>query len=483
MRLLSSLVLVIAVGVLGGCSRGGTSSSSASSSTTAPVTTATTPTQPPTTAPSSMDAQLQAALAAAGVAPIPSAASDPPELVALGQALFFDKVLSGNQNISCAACHDMGATTADGLPVSMGTGATGQFPSRSLGTGLLIARNAPALFNTGLAGMDVLFWDSRVSLDPATGAFLTPDFLLNGTSPSRPQITAQLGSALAAQALFPLTVPEEMLGQPGSNPIASLTTDEDIWAAIMARLVGTQNGTVGGIGGYRALFAAAFPAVGSFDDFNMGHAAQAIAAFERSAFTALDTGLDNYLAGNVNALTDGQKRGGLLFFGKANCSKCHNGPFLTDQKSHALAVPQLGPGKSGGDDVGRALITGAASDNYKFRTPPLRNVAATGPWMHDGAFTTLEAAVRHHLDPATSIQSYDPTQLPPLYAATLDTDPGRIAARIAAIDPLLGAPLTLTNDEVGDIVSFLGALTDAGKLSVLSSFAPTAVPSGLPVPN
>src|SRR5262249_40043645 len=156
---------------------------------------------------------------------------------------------------------------------------------------------------------------------------------------------------------------------------------EDTWAALMVRLVGTANGTAGGLAGYRAKFAAAFPGT-SFDELNVGHVGRAIAAFERAAFTASDSPFDRYVAGNHRAPPDGQKRGALLFFGKAQCANCHRGPLLSDLDHHALAVPQLGPGKfEANEDRGLALLTGLASDNYEFRTPPLRNVASNGPWM------------------------------------------------------------------------------------------------------
>jgi cytochrome c peroxidase len=240
---------------------------------------------------------------------------------------------------------------------------------------------------------------------------------------------------------------------------------------------------VGGITAYRSLFAAAFPSVTDFDDLSFGHAAQAIAAFERASFTAVNSPFDQYVNGNLSALSDSQKQGALLFFGAANCSSCHDGPLLTDMQFHALAVPQVGPGKDqANEDLGRALITGLATDDYRFRTPPLRNVAQTGPWMHDGAYTTLEGAVRHHLDPASAILSYDASQLPPLFAATVDTDAARIAARIAAIDPLLGAPLALSDTQVAELLDFLNALTDPGSLS-LQQYVPASVPSGLPIPD
>ena len=472
------LPAVLALVLVAGCSHGGSSGGGSTSSGS------TTP--PPSGTPSSTDAALATALTGSGVTAPTAPTPDSPALVDLGRSLFFDKVISGNRNISCASCHQMtqAAATGDGLPVAMGEGATGDGALRTLNTGKLIARNAQPIYNAGVQGMTTLFWDMRVSQDPITGALLTTDFLLNGLTPGRPQITALLTSAAAAQAMFPPTVPEEMRGQPGSNELANAVTNEDVWSLIMARLVGTQNGTVGGIAAYRTKFMAAYPSVASFDDFNFGHAAQAIAAFERTTFTALRSPFDAYLAGTTSALTDSQKQGALLFFGKAHCASCHNGPLLTDLQPHGIATPQLGPGKNEpNDDRGRALITGVLSDNYKFRTPPLRNVAATGPWMHDGAFTTLEGAVRHHLNPAASIQSYNASQLPALFAATVDTDATRIAARIAAIDPLLGAPNTLADSEVAEILDFLNSLTDSASLSAGLTAAPPSVPSGLPVPD
>jgi len=469
---------LLALGALAGCTRGsgggggGTSVAPASSAAPAP------------SGPLSTDAALQAALAQAGVKPVTPPAPDSAELIELGQALFFDKLLSGNKNISCATCHGGANATGDASPVSIGEGGVGAAPQRQLGTGQLIARNASPLFNLGVPGMDAMFWDSRVTRDHVTGELKTPELLLDGPTPSRPQIVAQLTSALAAQAMFPPTTPEEMRGQLGTNELANAVTNEDVWTALMARLVGTKNGTVGGVAAYRALFQAAYPQVTSIDDFNFGHAAQAIAAFERASFTALDSPFDHYLAGDTTALTDGQKRGALLFFGRARCAQCHQGPLLTDLRHHALATPQLGPGKfEANEDRGRGLVTGDAADDYRFRTPPLRNVAATGPWLHDGAFTTLEGAVRHHLDPAGSTAAYDPSQLPALWQPTVDTDPTRTAARLAAVDPLLGAPLGLSNADVSDLLDFLNALTDSASLARVKQLAPQSVPSGLPVPD
>jgi cytochrome c peroxidase len=433
------------------------------------------------TAGDATDTALGAALASAGVSAVQQPAAESAALVDLGRDLFFDKILAGNRNISCATCHGATAGTGDGLPVSMGEGATGAAPARTLGAGRLIARNAQPLFNAGVAGVDTMFWDGRVHRDPMTGELRTPEIVLDGASPGRPRIVAQLTSALAVQAMFPVTTPEEMRGQPGTNELADAVTNEDVWSRLMARLVGTANGSVGGISAYRTKFQAAYPSVASFDDLNFGHAARALAAFERDAFTALGSPFDRYVSGQTSALSAGQKRGALLFFGRAACADCHSGPLLSDFSFHALAVPQVGPGKfEPSEDRGRALITGLGADDYRFRTPPLRNVAQTGPWMHDGAFTTLAAAVRHHLDPAGGIARYDVSQLPALFAATLDLDPTRISARVAALDPDLPPRAALADADVQDLLDFLDALTDPATTS-LRHLVPASVPSGLPV--
>jgi cytochrome c peroxidase len=155
---------------------------------------------------------------------------------------------------------------------------------------------------------------------------------------------------------------------------------------------------------------------------------------------------------------------------------------FSDFDHHALAVPQIGPGKEpSGDDRGLALVTSSTTDNYRFRTPTLRNVALTAPYMHDGCYSTLDQVVVHHMDPAAALQSFDPTKLAAPFAATFDSDPTRNAARIAAIDPLLLNQTALTATEVSDVVNFLGALTDPASPARAQAARPSSVPSGLPL--
>ncbi|MDA1193805.1 MAG: cytochrome-c peroxidase [Planctomycetota bacterium] len=438
---------------------------------------------PPSTPDSgaALDQSVADAMLQAGIGGVTRPQSDAPALVTLGEALFFDKILSGNMNISCATCHHPATFTGDSLPVSLGEGGFGLGPNRSQGAGALIPRNAPHIFNAGVTGVDSMFWDSRVERNPTTGELDTPEAGLNGPVPLLVEHTENLTSALAAQAMFPVTSHEEMRGQPGSNPIADAPDNETVWALLMERLVGTANGTVGGIAEYRTLFQAAYPTVADFDDLNFGHAARALAAFERTTWTALDGPFDRYLGGDMGAMSAQAKRGAVLYCGKAGCARCHGGPLLTDFDHHALAVPQVGPGKgTPSEDLGLSRETGNGADDYKFRTPQLRNVALTGPWMHAGAFATLEGAVRHHLDPLASLANYDASQLPLLFAATHDTDVTRNAARAAALSPLLQVPVGLTDAEFADLMAFLHALTDPASVNLLDEI-PNSVPSGLPV--
>ena len=104
----------------------------------------------------------------------------------------------------------------------------------------------------------------------------------------------------------------------------------------------------------------------------------------------------------------------------------------------------------------------------------------TGPWMHDGAYTTLEAAVLHYLDTDSALRSYDASQLREDLRASHLSDAAAVEALAASIDPLVQAPLTLSTGEVADILLFLRSLTDPGALD-LGPTIPTSVPSGLPV--
>jgi cytochrome c peroxidase len=158
---------------------------------------------------------------------------------------------------------------------------------------------------------------------------------------------------------------------------------------------------------------------------------------------------------------------------------------------HAIAMPQIGPGKGDGfdghDDFGRFRETGEAVDMYAFRTPPLRNVALTAPYGHAGAYDTLEDVVRHHLHPQAALWAYhdnDDCRSKPVMPSRPDLDAIDCAvmddpARVQAIaDAAAGyQPVSLTDHEVNKLLAFLHALTDKSTID-LRADVPTSVPSG-----
>jgi len=409
-----------------------------------------------------IDAQLATLLAQAGVTPLPALNMPSDAMFTLGQALMFDKELSGNRNISCGTCHHPIESTADSRPLSLGEGATGRGATRG-GGGTDIPRHAPDVFNRGYPQWTTMFWDARVAGSPGNGF----------NTPAGAETPAGLTSVLAAQALIPLTSRAEMRGQPGDNELADLADDDfsGIWDGILTRLRAIPR--------YDTLFQAAYGI--SVNTAGIEHVANAIAAFQVRAWTKVDTPFDAYIAGNHDALTAQEKRGALLFYGSAKCAQCHLGPLFTDQKFHNIAIPQLGPGiNAPGIDHGRENQTGVPGDRFAFRTPPLRNVELTAPYMHNGAYATLRAAVKHYVNVSTALQTYDKSQLPSALQATVQDDPGTHAAILATVSPIVAPPLSLTDQQVDDIVAFLLALTDPSATD-LSSQVPAAVPSGLPV--
>ncbi len=122
---------------------------------------------------------------------------------------------------------------------------------------------------------------------------------------------------------------------------------------------------------------------------SLQHIAEAIAAFERT-IVSQNSAFDKYVMGAADAMTESAVRGLTLFKGKARCILCHNGPNLTDNQFHNLGVPQVGPLK---EDLGRYMVTRAERDKGAFKTPTLRSIQETAPYMHDGAFRTLEEVI------------------------------------------------------------------------------------------
>ncbi|MDX1505113.1 MAG: cytochrome c peroxidase [Spongiibacter sp.] len=150
--------------------------------------------------------------------------------------------------------------------------------------------------------------------------------------------------------------------------------------------------------------------------------ASALAAYVRS-LQVTDTPFDRYIKGDKHALSAEAKRGFELFKGKANCTKCHDGAHFTDDSFRSLGIE--------GDDPGRGAVIGDASLNHTFKTPGLRNVSLSAPYMHDGSLESLEAVIRFYNEGGGPAKHKDK----------------------------LVTKLQLSNSEIADLVAFLGSLT------------------------
>lgn len=171
------------------------------------------------------------------------------------------------------------------------------------------------------------------------------------------------------------------------------------------------------------------------EDINFTNVGKAIAAFERTIVTP-DSSFDRYAGGDKKALNEQEKRGLILFVGKAACSQCHSGPNFSDNSFYALGVPQKGPIK---EDFGRYAVTEKEEDKGAFKTPTVRNIALTAPYMHDGAFKSLEEVIDFYNDGGGSVFNKSEKV----------------------------AKLNLTAEEKMDLLAFLNALT--GELPVVTA--------------
>jgi len=160
---------------------------------------------------------------------------------------------------------------------------------------------------------------------------------------------------------------------------------------------------------------------------NMQGIAEAIAAYERTILST-NSAFDKYVQGDEKAMSSAAIRGMALFKGKARCILCHNGPNFTDNQFHNLGVPQVGPMK---EDLGRYYVTLRKKDIGAFKTPTLRSIIETSPYMHDGVFQTLEEVI-DFLNKGGNTNAH--------------------------LSPLM-KPLNLTSGEKGDVLAFLQALT------------------------
>lgn len=202
------------------------------------------------------------------------------------------------------------------------------------------ARKAPSVVNAAWPVFPVYFWDGRAA-------------------------------SLAEQAKGPI-----------ENPIEMASTHADVVKLLS------------GVAGYKK----AFREVYGDDHIDIDRVADAIAAYEATRLSG-NSAYDRFDAGDQSALTEQQKKGRELFFGKAQCNQCHLGWNFTDSQFHNLGVgwdPKRGKGKAGFADLGRAKVTNKDEDIGAFKTPTLRDVSKHAPYMHDGSMKTLREVVLHY---------------------------------------------------------------------------------------
>ena len=346
----------------------------------------------------------------AGFSALPATITSPadnaqtPEKIALGKLLFFDPILSGNNDVACATCHHPSLGYADGIDLSIGVNGQGLGTARHF---LLpnnipfVRRNALSIINTAFNGMA-----ADGTCNPAAAAM----FFDNRTH------------SLELQSAEPMKAMEEMRGTAFSST--------NILDTIVFRLKNIPK--------YTQLFQQAFQVSNAA---TIENAEKAIASYERS-IVSNQSPYDRYIRGDKTAMTQ-QQLTGMSAFASNGCNKCHSGPMFSDYALHVLSVPDNSkrPGDAG------------ASETYAFRTPSLRNLLLTAPYMHSGVFASLDAVVDFY-DRVGDRHS----QNPHVADGQLDTNLQRI-----------------NRSDKDAIIQFLNALTDDS----FDKSVPAGVPSGL----
>jgi cytochrome c peroxidase len=394
------------------------------------------------------------------------------QLADVGRLLWFDTITGLNDDNTCAGCHSPTNGFGDTQSIAIGIGNNGMVGPHRAGPRNM--RRSPMVINA--AFFPNLMWNSRFSAlsgDPFdnSAGFLFPQ--PEGLSLShQPHL-------LAAQAFIPPTERTEVAGFdfPGDS--------DALRAEVLKRLNSTP--------AYRKLFGKVFPEVKTGAPITFDMFGKAIAEFEFT-LTFADAPIDRFARGERNALTEDEKKGALLFFGAARCSACHSvagssNEMFSDFQDHVIGIPQILPrltnmafdGPGANEDFGREEITGDPNDRYKFRTPPLRNIAVQPSFMHNGAFTSLEDAVRHHLNVTDSALRYTPASQQ--LAADLRGPTGPVEPVLLRVDPILATPVTLTSEQFDQLIVFVrdGLLDPRAKPDNLRRLVPRAVPSGRPV--
>jgi cytochrome c peroxidase len=443
------------------------------------------------------------------------------DLANLGRLLWFDNLHSLGRDNTCGGCHSPSNGMGDSQPMAIGVqsnllvGPDRQGPRNQ--------RRSPTVVNTAL--FPRLMWNNRfeaVSGDPFDGsqgfAFPFPE----GTpgehfdvrfSGEQNEIN-DVRHLLQAQAHIPPTELIEVGGFKGAckhpdleelfcqfdeaydrdHPARRLPkADDTLTRNEPIRQLGLK--ALNGNREYRRLFGDVFREVKRGAPIDFFHFGKAIAEFEFTLVFA-NAPLDKFARGQRSAMSDSEKRGALLFFGEAGCVSCHkvdgnSNEMFSDFQEHVAGAPQVFPtfgwptgnflfsGDGANEDFGRQERTGEISDRYKFRTAPLRNLAVSPGFFHNGSFTTLEGVIRYHLDALGRAPHYNPKK----EGVPRDLRQVGPTAPLLTLDPRLQTPVQLSKKEFNDLVQFVktGLLDERVLKSNLCKLVPERVPSGLPI--
>ena len=427
------------------------------------------------------------------------------QLADLGQLVFFDTALSLHDDTSCASCHAPTNAWGDTQSISIGVQSNGVVGARR--TGPRNQRHSPAAANS--AFYRVLMWDGRIWSESDDPFDNSDGFELAQEGPPMFLTPVEgVDTLLVAQAYVPPTNLAEMAGFTGTSGTLGSEFDdfddglgEDVPDPDHGGFYGNPvreaiEDRFNDIPEYLDLFGEVFPDVAGGDPIDYSLIARALAEFELTQVYA-DAPLDQFARGDTTAMTDAEKRGAILFFDDADCVSCHqtsgdSNEMFSDFMAHVVGVPQLTPtfGVGTGDvvfdgadedqDYGLEDASSNSANRYKFRTAPLRNAALSAAYFHNGAFTDLEDAIRHHLDAYNSARDYDPAAAG---VASDLTDLGPIEPVLALLDRRIDNPPDLTDSEITDLVTFVrdGLLDSNANPTALCKYVPTAVPSGAAV--
>jgi len=361
-------------------------------------------------------------------------------VVELGRLLFWDPILSGDKDVACATCHHPDFAYADGRELSLGPGSVGLGPSRvdlTDGRVPVVKRNSPTVLNTVFNGVG----QRRRGRRSNSGTDAEAD-----QQARAPMFWDRRTRSLETQSLEPIKAFEEMRGSAYPEDVAV--------DSAVARLQANAE--------YVVLFREAF---GSRTSISEDQLAEAMAEFQRS-LVAMNSPFDRFQAGDRTAMTAQQQRG-FREFDAAGCDRCHRGRMFSNYNLHAEGVEE--------NPLLAVADTGAG--RFRFRTPTLRNVALTAPYMHNGMLATLDDVLRFY----DNGRSENPNVVDGRGRGGNRRGDRRGDRRggdrgVAQLSGSFRRVDDMSDQEMLDIVAFLEALTDED----FDKTIPTRVPSGLP---